>query len=198
MLSRHTCSQCGYTEIPGEKWLPVVGYEDSYEVSDHGRVRSLARECPAKIPGQTRTVPAKMLTPYQHGRKHFYVTLSRGGAIKKHKVHRLVLAAFVGPCPEGQFALHWNDDRTDNTLANLRYGTHSENMRDRLRNGNDPNGSRTRCRAGHEYTPENTSWQLNPGDRPYRKCKVCDREAKRRSYKPVDVSRHEDDYGDEQ
>jgi len=26
-----------------ERWLPVVGYEDIYEVSDHGRVRSVDR-----------------------------------------------------------------------------------------------------------------------------------------------------------
>ena len=29
-------------DYTNEKWLPVVGYPD-YEVSDHGRVRSLTR-----------------------------------------------------------------------------------------------------------------------------------------------------------
>ena len=45
-----------------EQWLPVVGYEGIYEVSDHGRVRSVLR---SKIcsNGVTRTVRGRLLSP---------------------------------------------------------------------------------------------------------------------------------------
>jgi hypothetical protein len=50
-------------------------------------------------------------------------------------VHRLVLSAFVGPCPEGCITRHLDDDRTNNHLTNLRWGTQVENVQDARRNG---------------------------------------------------------------
>jgi hypothetical protein len=57
-------------------------------------------------------------------------------------VHRLVLEAFVGPCPAGMEACHNNGVRTDNRLENLRWDTRSANCRDRIRHGttNFPRG----------------------------------------------------------
>jgi len=45
-------------------------------------------------------------------------------------VHRLVLEAFVGPCPDGMEACHLDSDKTNNRVSNLRWDTHLENMRD--------------------------------------------------------------------
>ncbi len=59
----------------------------------------------------------------------------RGGRRKLASVHRLVLEAFVGPCPEGLQARHLNDVPTDNRLVNLCWGTPHDNMMDRRRNG---------------------------------------------------------------
>lgn len=57
-------------------------------------------------------------------------------------VHRLVLEAFVGPCPPGLEIRHLNDDPSDNRLDNLAYGTSRENSADQRRRGTDPAGSR--------------------------------------------------------
>lgn len=48
-------------------------------------------------------------------------------------VHRLILEAFVGPCPEGMEACHNDGDRGNNRLNNLRWDTRSANMADRFR-----------------------------------------------------------------
>ena len=73
-------------------------------------------------------------TPMKHG--HLTVNLSRDGKKFPRLVHRLVLEAFVGPCPLGQEACHDPDrDPSNNTLDNLRYDTHSANMRDSVRHG---------------------------------------------------------------
>jgi hypothetical protein len=178
--------------IAAERWRPVVGYEGLYEVSDCGRVRSLPRR--AKLYRGTRPVPEKILSPYQYRGKHPYVVLCNTSGQKKLKVHRLVLAAFVGPCPDGMYGLHWNDDRTDNRLANLRYGSLSDNMLDRKRNGNDPNASRTRCSSGHEYSPENTHILLR-GVRSTRQCRACWREAARRRYWAAKALKHDSEVG---
>jgi hypothetical protein len=49
--------------------------------------------------------------------------------------HRLILEAFVGPCPQGQEACHINGVKTDNRITNLRWDTRKENGADRARHG---------------------------------------------------------------
>ena len=59
-----------------------------------------------------------------------------------HYVHRLILAAFVGPCPEGMQCRHLNGVAGDNRLQNLRWGTYAENHCDKKRHGTLPRGIR--------------------------------------------------------
>lgn len=55
-------------------------------------------------------------------------------------VHRLVLEAFVGPCPVGLECCHEDDNRANNVLQNLRWDTPKGNAADRYRNGRQPRG----------------------------------------------------------
>ena len=80
----------------------------------------------------------RRLQSYKDG--HQYVDLSRGGVKRRHSVHRLVLHAFVGPCPDGMEACHNNGDAADNRLKILRWDTRSENAKDRFRHGASPVG----------------------------------------------------------
>lgn len=57
-------------------------------------------------------------------------------------IHRLVLEAFVSPCPDGMEACHADGDRLNNTLKNLRWGTCVENCSDRARHGNTCSGEK--------------------------------------------------------
>ena len=58
-------------------------------------------------------------------------------------VHRLVLEAFVGPCPDGMECRHNTDPNpSNNNLDNLRWGTHSENERDKAVHGTHRKGER--------------------------------------------------------
>ncbi len=52
-------------------------------------------------------------------------------------MHRLVLEAFVGPCPEGMQCRHLDGNRSNNHIDNLAWGTPKENCADRGRHGND-------------------------------------------------------------
>lgn len=112
-----------------ETWKPVVGHEGAYEVSDQGRVRSLARRVRlvtrqgAEI---TRAVSARVLRPGVDSAGYQSVTLRKGFNVR---VHWLVLAAFVGPAGK-LHRLHLNGIQVDNRLQNLKYGTRSENMID--------------------------------------------------------------------
>lgn len=59
-------------------------------------------------------------------------------------VHRLVLEAFVGPCPKGMEACHKDDNPLNNELGNLKWDTHQANVRNREWNGkNNPSSKYT-------------------------------------------------------
>lgn len=155
-----------------ETWAPIPGYEGSYEVSDHGRVRALDR-----VTDRGRKWRGRMMTPYAMRNGYMSVTLWKDGKQKSHLVHRLILSAFVGEPPAGTEALHKNGLRSDNALANLAWGTHSENQFDQVEHGTHAHASKDTCPAGHPYDDENT--YIYPG-RPHRGCRKCRREHMRR------------------
>jgi hypothetical protein len=116
-----------------ERWLPVVRYEGLYEVSDLGRVRSMDRAIPFK--GTTRLYPGRLMR-ITNNRGYLSVRLSRESKGSVFGIHRLVMAAFVGPCPDGMIVCHGPRGALDNRLCNLSYGTRKKNSGpDRLRDG---------------------------------------------------------------
>lgn len=155
-----------------ETWNPVVGYAGLYEVSDQGRVRSLPRRGSGNR--ANRVYGGSVLRPGRFTSSgHLSVALSRDNRASSHSVHVLVLAAFVGPCPDGQEVRHMNDDPSDNRLANLEYGTRRENMLDRARNGKSFMANKTHCPHGHEYASWNLdAYTLSIGRR---RCLACTR-----------------------
>jgi hypothetical protein len=145
----------------GARWLPVAGYEGLYEVSDAGQVWSAPRA----------TTRGGILRRNPNHLGYLYVTLTRCGVQRRLAVHRLVAAAFIGPCPEGQEVRHLDGNPPNCATANLAYGTHGENMLDRRAHGTDPNTKKTHCPQNHEYTPENTLLNKQGG----RVCLTCKR-----------------------
>lgn len=118
-------------QIIPEVWRDIPGFEGFYQVSDHGRVRSMAR--PDKI-GRIRS-KNRILKPFRDKDGYLGVTLCRIGGRHKRKVHRLVLEVFVGPCPDGMECCHSDSSRSNNHLSNLRWDTHSSNIKDAVRRG---------------------------------------------------------------
>jgi len=103
-------------EVTGlcEKWLPVIGYENSYRVSNAGRVYSLLAN--------------KILNPYVSNMGYLMVML-RGsdGKRKGQLVHRLVAMAFIEN-PDGfPVVNHKNENKLDNHADNLEWCTTAYN-----------------------------------------------------------------------
>lgn len=125
-----------------ERWKPIDGFDGRYEVSDLGRIRRMPWEWGYERNGKWRTVRnpggilAGHIAKYNKGQTNYVVVgLSRDGKAKLFLVHRLVLEAFVGPCPEGLEGRHFDGDGTNNRLDNLRWDTHRANHVDTVRQG---------------------------------------------------------------
>lgn len=119
-----------------EEWRAFIpGY---YEVSDQGRMRSVARIVRSKG-NQTRLSPSRVLKPDMLTR-YARVSICVDGDRKHQFIHLAVLEVFIGPKPAGMQARHLNGDRTDNRLANLAYGTPVENAADKIAHGTQPLG----------------------------------------------------------
>ncbi len=123
-----------------ERWLPVVGYEDFYEVSSFGRVRSLDRVVRAKN-GCNKHLKGKVLKAVPHSRDGYQqVYLFKLGKQATKKVHGLVMTTFIGEYPEGMEVRHLDGCRANNYLSNLCYGTKKENYADSILHGRDNKG----------------------------------------------------------
>ena len=117
-----------------EVWMDAPDFEDYYQVSNLGRVRSKDRIVRHNCGGDKR-VKGRILSQLITTRGYCQVFFWREGRRKVFLVHRLVLHAFVGECPSGMEVRHLNSISTDNRLCNLVYGTHSENVIDTVNLG---------------------------------------------------------------
>lgn len=119
--------------IPVEDWRPIPDFEGHYEVSSHGRIRSLKW-------GKVRI--RKVSIHDKDG--HRFVMLSKGNRRYQLVVARLVLTAFVGPPPSpSHVACHDKGGNHNDYLWRLRWDTVQENNRDTVRHGthHGPKGS---------------------------------------------------------
>lgn len=104
-----------------EKWKDIAGYEGIYEVSNLGRIKTVARVDRAGKP-----VPERIRSNVEvHG--YLYCELWKDNHSKRFAVHRLVASAFI-PNPEGKPEVnHIDGNKKNNVISNLEWCTYSEN-----------------------------------------------------------------------
>lgn len=110
------------------KELDVPGVLLKYEVSNLGRVRRVGGRVlrPMRTGAKRRGSQRSKVRLRTHPRMDFDVA-------------HLVLEAFVAPRPTGCVSMHLNDDSSDNSVSNLRWGTKSDNVLDSIRKGRGGN-----------------------------------------------------------
>lgn len=109
-----------------EIWKDIEGYEGMYQVSTHGRIKSLERK--RNFGKGIRIVPERILKIKTKKKGYCFVCLTKGNRVfKYYHVHRLVLIAFKGE-KDGYDTNHKNGIKSDNRLLNLEWCTRSENI----------------------------------------------------------------------
>lgn len=130
-----------------EIWLPVIGYENFYEVSNLGNIRN------------SKTKKIRKTQNHRQGYK--LVTLLRGGERKTYLAHRIVAMAFI----ENPYSLseinHKDENKQNNEVDNLEwcdrlynanYGTGKRrSLEQRIKNGNNIGSKKSRNKG--EYNP---------------------------------------------
>lgn len=106
-----------------EIWKPISGWEGLYEISNHGRVKSLARLTSTG----NRSVPERILK-HNVMKGYHCVTLQYAGKHKVYRVHRLVIGAFGEQQPSDEHEVnHIDGDKANNCIENLEWVTPKEN-----------------------------------------------------------------------
>lgn len=156
-----------------EIWKPVVGYEGLYEVSDQGRVKTVARTV-IRSNGRTHSIRERVRSASPNHKGYLKVTLTKDGSLRTRTVHTLVLEAFVGARPAGQECRHLNGNPADPRLENLTWGTPRENAADRIGHGTALNMTQKTCKRGHSLAGPNLFITAKGS----RACRACKREFK--------------------
>ena len=110
--------------LPNEEWRDVFGWEGLYQVSNLGRVKSLATYHKT-LSGYTSK--ERIIKPHI-GKRGYYVVVLYANNVSKHRpIHRLVAEAFI-PNNEHKRAIdHIDTNKLNNSIDNLRWCSDKEN-----------------------------------------------------------------------
>lgn len=108
------------------KAIKIPEVEGKYEISNLGRVKSLARFDTRGVWRKEKFLKPRKNKSTQKG-YYLHVCLCNGGWQKNFKIHRLVAQAFI-PNPLGKSEVNHKDGvKTNNVVTNLEWNTHTEN-----------------------------------------------------------------------
>jgi len=85
---------------------------------------------------------ARRVVPVVGSNGYHRVSLCNGGRVQQVQIHALMLETYVGPRPDGYECRHLDGTRGNNHIANLAWGTHAENMQDKVFHGTLLRGER--------------------------------------------------------
>lgn len=105
-------------ELSQEEWRDISMTTGTYQVSNLGRVRR-------NKPGKSTYIGRLCKISFSKKDRYPIVNI---GLKSKQKIHALVAAAFIGPCPEGKEVNHIDGIKSNCRATNLEYLTHAENM----------------------------------------------------------------------
>jgi len=113
-----------------EEWKPIIGYEQFYEVSNLGRVRSLPRL--VKNKHSFRMTKFAILKPGIGNSGYYFVNLSVNGISKCKDVHRALALEFFGHHNKHLTVNHKDGNKLNNHIDNLEFISQYENNRHKI------------------------------------------------------------------
>lgn len=117
-----------------EVWKDIEGFEGLYQVSNFGRVKSLARYMCPKGYSQLKT-ERLLRTHISLDNGYVYVQLTKNSKGFTKKVHRLVAQTFISNLDNLPQVNHIDGNKQNNNVENLEWCTQSQNIQHAYKNG---------------------------------------------------------------
>lgn len=116
-----------FADLENEIWVPCLGYEGLYSVSNKGRVKSEERTLIERNTGKTRRKKCRLLSLFNKDNKAYTVGLvDENGKHKNYYVHKLMYESFYGKVNNDVEIGHIDGNSLNNVLENLKECTHKE------------------------------------------------------------------------
>ncbi|WP_165020898.1 NUMOD4 motif-containing HNH endonuclease [Dysgonomonas sp. ZJ279] len=111
-----------------EIWKDIIGFENFYQISNCGNVRSLERLI-VRINGSKQLTRSVLLKPYRGKTSVYYqISLSKKSVGYKFLVHRLVAQAFLKDWDSKLEVNHMDGNKHNNNATNLEMCTRQGNI----------------------------------------------------------------------
>lgn len=105
-----------------EIWKDIIGYEGQYQISSHGRVKSLERTIRCGSYG-TRVLPEKIMKTKPDKDGYPTIVLYKDSKAKTGFVHRLVAKHFISNPNDLPVVNHKDETKDNNCVENLEWCT---------------------------------------------------------------------------
>lgn len=112
-----------------ELWKDVRGFEGLFQVSSHGRVRSMSRLVLNKLTGVVHLHKGIVLKQQKNGHGYMCISIQHTRKDKKRRyVHQLVAETFLENPNNFHDINHKNEDKADNRVENHEYCDRKHNV----------------------------------------------------------------------
>lgn len=135
-----------------EIWKQIPEYENIYSVSNKGRIRKDSGHNKGKI----------LKNSLSKSTGYFRVNLYENAISKTINVHKLVILSFVGPGKKDQVIRHLDDNKQNNNLENLCWGSRKENSLDAIKNKIIKNKNTGNFSRANQEKIKGEKWKIIP------------------------------------